>query len=302
MVFFWALVSGCASPVSQPLPSSDPPTSTPSPSPARTITPPPSRTPTFSFVFTGLTLSPDQIQTSILLALEGDPGCELPCWWGITPGQTPQEQALSLLTQIGFTPYFDAQRSLYTAVRLLSGPYEGLSIRYDIHLKHQVVGDIYVSGEGYGHRNAFYQVWKSISPVSIVEDFGTPSRVWIETYSSSGVCEGGSACTVRPYFLWLFYDEQGFLIIYSGIVDFEPTFTFCPTFDDTGNLDGSIKIYLKSLDDSTPLENFTGYTPARLEIPEDFTAATGRSLEEFSALYAQASQPICFRTSRDMWP
>jgi hypothetical protein len=292
-----SLILGCNAAVKLPVVPTGSLSSSPTLSFTSTFTPQSTSTITLK---SSPTLSAEQIQTNILAALDANGGCKFPCWLGITPGQTPRDSALTLLEQIGFTSVLDTIGDWYYDKVWYLGASEGNSIGYEIHLQDQIVSFIHVKGEGYSNHILFYRIWKSVSPNSIITKYGTPTRVWVESYFSS--CEGGGSCTTTPYNLWVFYDEQGFLIIYSGLVDFKSTYTFCPTFSEDGNLGGRIEIYLKSLQDPKPLEDFTGFPPDMLKNPKDLFAITGMSLDKFSALYMQTNQTFCFSTPRDIWP
>ena len=65
------------------------PTKTPSPTVAQSWTPPPK-------------LSQEEANELLLELYETNGGCEMPCWWGIVPGETPWETALELLLPIGW--------------------------------------------------------------------------------------------------------------------------------------------------------------------------------------------------------
>ncbi len=71
------------SPTTTPRPTANPrPPRTPSPTPTQTPTATPLPFPT---------LEPEEMQAFIAEMLAANGGCELPCWWGITPGVTPWE-------------------------------------------------------------------------------------------------------------------------------------------------------------------------------------------------------------------
>jgi hypothetical protein len=300
LVSLW-LISGCdaisRSVVVSTVPLSSSPTLTFTPTFALQSTS--TSTPTISPVLVS-SFTAEQIQTNILASIDGNGGCKFPCWLGITPGQTNRDKALTQLEQIGFSPVLDPKRGWYYDKVWYSDPIEGNSIGYEIHLQDQIVSYIHVKGEGYSNLTLFHRIWKSVSPDSIITKYGTPSRVWIESYFSS--CEGSGLCNTTPYNLWLFFDKQGFLIIYSGLVDLKSIYTFCPTFSEAGNLGGRIEFYSKSIGDTKPLEDFTGLSPVKLTNPKDLDSITGMSLVEFATHYEQPNQPFCFSTPRNIWP
>jgi hypothetical protein len=92
-------------------PASDTPTSISSPKPptltappaSPSVTPRPATVPTSSqptpkplIIFTP-TLSADAAQELLISRLRDNGDCQLPCWWGITPGQTDLPRAFSIL-------------------------------------------------------------------------------------------------------------------------------------------------------------------------------------------------------------
>ena len=61
---------------------------------------PPTRTPL-------PTLLPDEAEALVLDLLETNGGCQLPCWWGIMPGETTWEQASHFLTTFMRDIYYE---------------------------------------------------------------------------------------------------------------------------------------------------------------------------------------------------
>ncbi len=51
----------------------------------------------------GAKLPPDEVEKKIMSLYSNNGGCELPCWWGITPGKTTGAESLSLLAPFGDT-------------------------------------------------------------------------------------------------------------------------------------------------------------------------------------------------------
>ena len=301
VLFGLSLISGCSVRSSLPIVPTVSLASSPTLFFAPTFTPQPTSTPTQTFTPTPeTTFTEEQIQANIIAALDANGDCKFPCWWGINPGQTPQEKAFTLLEQIGFLPIRDTVGGWYYNFLLFSGADQHNSIDYEIHLQDKIVSFIFVRGQGYNNHASFLRIWNSVSPEKIITNYGTPSRVWVEL--KTGGCEGNAPCATTPYELWLFYDEQGFLIQYTGSVDNKSSYTFCPTFSETGNLGGSIQIYLKSSQDPRPLESFTGYPPEILNNIKDIAGVTGMSLDGFSAHIIQTNQPFCFSTPLNTWP
>lgn len=70
-----------------------------SPKPTRTVSPPTADLPTHTIAATA-TLTPQQILDEIRHLFDENGGCALPCWWGIEPGKTTWEEALTILSPL----------------------------------------------------------------------------------------------------------------------------------------------------------------------------------------------------------
>jgi hypothetical protein len=133
----------------------------------------------------------------------------------------------------------------------------------------------------------------------IISNYGIPTRVWVQ--SIKNVHEGEPGPTM-PYNLWVFYDQLGFLIRYSGQVIYQDMYVMCPTFQDGGNLEPSIDLFMTSPKTHVSLEDLTDYEniPKSQIIP--LGEATELTLEEFTALLSQDEHTPCFETPKDKWP
>lgn len=185
-------------------------TSLPSPhpsltnTPTQTVTPSPEPRP-----------FPDQGELSdkdfVLHLLETNGGCELPCWWGIVPGETKWEDAERFLSNFSLKieklwdetkvsidgqPYQDRGFFVY----LDSGEPE--SNRFRLQTKDNLVTSIRVSSPLTKYR--FYLE-------NLLNIQGVPSKVFILT--NSNVMEPPT-----PFHLILYYQEQRFLAVYTILV------------------------------------------------------------------------------------
>ena len=65
----------------------------------RTVTPTVEFPPTYSFTPV-YTLAPVELQKTLTFMIYQNGGCKLPCWWGITPGQTKYEDMIRVLSPL----------------------------------------------------------------------------------------------------------------------------------------------------------------------------------------------------------
>ena len=261
-------------------------------------------TPTFTITSTQLptvapTLTKAEREAKILKVLENGGNCRLPCWWGITPGKTTWQEAQQNFASIGLKT---------TSVNQAGGVTGHGTERFDIgHLdvinsqefyeSDGVIQTIVVNSDGIYNPSLFRMVWTRFSPEQIILDNGVPSRVWVLSYKH--VAEGQPG-TSMPYFLWLFYDESGFLIIYRGELRYAQRYEFCPTFSgEKANLGTGLALYAHTPDNPEPLEKLSSYS---IESVLPIDQAAGISVKEFYNLITQTEKPACFDTPRDIWP
>lgn len=304
LVSLLILVGGCVAPTEPPLALSSAvftatPTATstqlatPTPSPTSTTlptsTPVPTRTPTPTPL---PTLPADQAQALMLDLFRNNAGCRLPCWWGITPGQTPWETA---------------QRFLAT---FASGIAQGSSAEHHFNTVYLIVPtEIYPHVvEFYPVLTQDYDVIDGIVEVIEVEPglvpnydlseflkaYGSPTEVWLRTYNQAR--EGDLQFDVV-----LFYPQQGILARYATQAQVVGSrIRGCPqqkpaailalwspervlTFSEATSQTGDIRN-----------EEWWPYRP----LPE----ATGMDEATFYQTFQRSNNSTCLETPADLWP
>jgi len=186
-------------------------------------------------------------------------GCELPCWWGITPGESDWQEAMDQLPRLNFQFWFPEEL-----------------VKYDIHLvltkEEGLVKTIAVSGQCF-ECDRFAQDWERYSLDQVLSRYGVASRVRIAL-----------ALPVEPggpiyYLLYIFYDDLGIGIIYMGpAIEQGELLRTCFSFD-------YITLLLQQSESSMPLEQTINPDEWSFAVPlED---ATGMSLEGFYETFRQ---------------
>ncbi len=202
-------------------PTSIPPTQTSSATPG--LTPSPSSTPISTpSIEPTATETPYAIPTppgegatdQVLWLLETNNGCQLPCWWGMVPGQTEWETSEKLLSLFDENIYTASDSEFVFYVPLIPLPTrvfetdevqqfyrveDGIVVRIDTLVS---IGD---TPDGYLNQYTL---------PSFLSTYGQPSEVWLSTYSSAFENDD------LPFFVVMFYPEQGIVASYSdnGIV------------------------------------------------------------------------------------
>ena len=176
------------------------PTGTPTSSPSPTKTPTETPSPTWMVTQTPSpptstnvpTLVNDEAYPLLLELLRTNEGCQLPCWWGIIPGESTQEDARRIMMPLSGVAYFYSSSN--------SG---GIGINYpkndvsiDIYLEQNIYPDesaiemVYIStiasreiGEGVFEpvydENLYNKLLNSYTLPQILSVFGIPTEVLV---------------------------------------------------------------------------------------------------------------------------
>lgn len=243
-----------------------PPTSTPTP----TTTP----APTLSAIEEGEFLS---------ALLSGNAGCELPCWWGVTPGQTSIQAARDLFASQGIDDWTVSFDGTYVIIGLgypRNDGYHSHHVLVEFRLKRDIVQIVSVDGGNRGEefRPLFIRDWQLYSPLAMLNRYDLPTYIEFAPVENS------------PYYrLKLIYASLGVMISYivpfEHLNDEEVRVCF--------NLEVVDYIYMTLF---TPdAENSTPY-------PVDdsifWEVATGLNREAFRQMFSDNSTPPCVEVNR----
>ncbi len=223
-----ALMAGCGSPVEMTETATStqaPPTHTPTATMPPTTTTTPTLTPTVTLTLNPLTWTPlptlsrEESRAMVQELLETNRGCQLPCWWGITPGETDWQTAQQFLATF--------------ATRIEQVENTPLITRYSV--------EYHVPGWGYDEGYTEFSVRDgmvtsmSVNTVGtelsyqlhqVLSVYGKPTEIFLDydvKFESI------------TFYMALYYPEQGNMAIFSGpteSIKIEGTenvlFRFCP--------------------------------------------------------------------------
>lgn len=168
-------------------------TQTPVPSPTATL-------PKFPI------LSPDDAMFAVMEKYEslGDGSCELPCWWGITPGETSLSEARAILSPLGQEHLFlvgDFRKFDY--VFMVPPEIEPLlgAIEPSLWEANNIVAAI-------GLNSWWISPDFDYSLVGILKNFGQPDEIWVNLITDTQF--------VPHYEMELFFSTQGILFSSTG--------------------------------------------------------------------------------------
>jgi hypothetical protein len=268
------LVASCSAPdISTPgigasTPSLESPTSLPSPSISPTLTP-------------AATLTAGERQALVKELLQTNGGCELPCWWGVVPGQTDWQTVREQFIQYGGFIFQipHPERHFDYRVRNNFAPREEI-VRF-IHVE----GRVFVGATS----EQFAQDWRRYSLSQILMRFGEPSQVILQLAPPT---DGHAA-----YLLHLYYSQLGIGVGYFGLATFEnPVIQACPTFDSIVGID----LWLQAPEEEVALID-RALTPDEMDYFRPLEEATGISIEEFYNTFSVPESQVCLE-GPSTWP
>jgi hypothetical protein len=244
----FSFLGGCGS-GNQPTPSPIPITTKTSTVPSPTLAP--TFTPTISF--TPLpTLSPDEAYAHLRSLLNDTANCRLPCWLGITPGQSTLQDVLTLVrtfssvdskkeyveTVTGNETFADI-KILFpneNAIVEISPSYQMASNENRVSVAFvDTRADWYTDGQWGGYAFGYYaynQLLKPYTLSGILSGYGAPAQIFILGVFRADIIGSVSQTpdAMDRFEVHLLYPDQGILMIYEmpvkGLGD---NYLFCPS-------------------------------------------------------------------------
>lgn len=235
------------------------------------------------------TLTADKERSRVLDLLQNNAGCQLPCWWGFTPGKTLWQTAQAFFASLG-------KRTNESDFRSLPG-----TIIYTLKfgVSDQTNQD-YVSQHYIVRDGIIEMIWANTGDSQrymlpqLLTNYGQPTDIWLRTYRN--VREGE-----LPFFLVLFYPQQGIMAMYVDSAERQgEKVRKCP--QQTGSV-----LWLWSPDRKMTLEdiarNGVEFGPVE-DLPNyrRLEEATGISVGKFYETFKSVNNRTCIETAADLWP
>lgn len=231
--------------------------------------------------------SSEEVQSTISELLEDNGGCDLPCWWGVHPGETSWEDASNFLDSLNTEIYESGNPNevLLVETTVLTDATIKLDIEILLLIKRQIVD--YIKIREIDH--------PSFELASFLQDHGVPDEVWIHSFPSY-------MGDLIPFHLFLFYRDKGFyadfIILNEDEIEYKDNWiNACIT-------QGPELV----LGASNPTISFTQFSK---NVSEDWgdelhsivsvEDAMGITPKQFYEQYKSGEQK-CFKVDRYLWP
>ncbi|MFL7792921.1 MAG: hypothetical protein AB8I69_12330 [Anaerolineae bacterium] len=227
------------------------PTLTPHPTwtPRPTWTPIPAQTPTAT-PLPFPTLESDAMQAFIAEMLATNGGCELPCWWGITPGETRWDDMVQFFSERGVYVEEGGELDLQYQISWHGDrPVYDSMLEVTFHREGDWVQGVTVRNtrRSASSSDDFTTLWQRYALQPVLSRHGVPSQVYLNLTVGAPCIGGGN---FPDYAMWVMYVEQGIAIRYSGLALLDnEKWLVCPVF---GQL-RMIEIRLQAADAGTEL-------------------------------------------------
>jgi hypothetical protein len=266
------------------------------------------------------TLSLEEAHAYLLALLNDTMNCRLPCWLGITPGQSTSADAKALLESLSTI----ASKTIITDSGMgsvISIPYPNDNAVVEIDPNYNIsssnakvsVGFIvtranrYTDGQWGGYAfgyDAYNQLLKPYTLSGILSAYGQPTQIYIFGVLRSDTISSVSQTpdAMDRFFIHLVYPDQGILMEYEMRVEGRgDSYLFCPSKAlITGYLmmPGNAEGFYNTLH-SLKGDIWVSYPPdwVNAKTPEK---AFGMTIEEFYRLF-RSSPDSCLETPKSIW-
>jgi len=215
------------------------------------------------------TLTPVEVEQTLLQWLQHGENCLPPCFLGISKGQTQLEDAIKNVERFGVPlkhSIINGQEIYYSTIQIREVP----RIHLEFTVKDNYVDAIHARvGGDYPEKNK----WLAYSPEQILKKNGTPDRVEFFSNSNPGAQKDPG------YSLQIYYDNINLVILYYyALFDPSTSSMICPTTDQFKYFD----LWLGDPFDSSQSRG------------KPLQDVTGLSLDEFYKLLLEDSHSACF--------
>lgn len=229
------------------------------------------------------TLLSDEAEELVMRLLKDNAGCQLPCWWGVMPGETYWETAQSFLAS------FAAKIGQGEAVNYVKGGVQYELTSYGVHYK--LGGEVEDGLTNYDVTNGVVDlIWVTSRGTELsyqlhhlLTAYGQPERVLFEADTD-----------YRLFHLLLYYPDKGITALYEGKFDrLSETYRVCPQ-----GIGPELWLWSPGKVFTLTDDQFIG--PEIVNLMSPINEVTDLDLETFHLTYQKSDAP-CFETSREIW-
>lgn len=227
--------------------------------------------------------------------LDTNGGCDLPCVWGFTPGESTWADTIKIIERLVPTIHSSSSRGFEKEFAKYFSWMDVHSFNFYFAQDNGHISIVDIEATDIYGMTEFHQLWTAYSPQKILDKYGKPTNILLFTTVEYGDQGNGK----YGYMLWLDYSSSGFLLRYDGFVKNTEILQICPQITDGGQIieieviSAQTGIDAKSLD---PVLQDANTRPIR-----PFTEATGISYEELMDSAQNDQSSFCFTSPKSYW-
>ena len=269
----------------------------PDPSVLQTRTSVPSITKTPPTYTPGPTYSPAEEEAYWIEMISSKESCELPCWWGITPGKSPEHDLLVLYRPWGLNKWYPWPTSNVLEEQVYPlhvNQFNSLNLALTVYTQSGIVQRISILADNLEIFPDFAKAMRRYSLSNVLLRHGKPSRVLFL------IDRQIEANAPRVYYFWVFYDQLGTLVFYSGEgwTSIGYNIRICSSFEEVRY----IQFYLQSPESDIPLENIFSGGLGPMALDATIEKMTNLNLDDFYNEFVDENRKSCFETPYNIWP
>ena len=232
------------------------------------------------------TLPAAEVIPFVLQLLDGNNGCQLPCWWGATPGHTTWAEVSPLFELLNVEVFSTGQIFHHVRIpvpnRLAQSGF--LEIDYSVRRDDDVIQNIQIVTAA----SHTYSLERMLAA------HGKPSEIWLNTLPRSR--EG-----FLPFRLILIYQELGMAVQYVESKAMQEDSTIIGCFPEERQGSPIISLWIPDPDlKFDDILRFSYLDESQFYLPlED---ATELDTESFTEHFAAQDGDYCLETASELWP
>jgi hypothetical protein len=258
------------------------------------LTPRPTHTPRPPTVTPLPTVPPADVPEFVQNLFETNAGCQLPCWWGIVPGQTTWADAWNFLSTfadertVGGVGQQRAAHSITIPRPDGADSDEKPSEFWQVFIVSSSSGNVLMIRVGFGAER--YPL------PEVLAAFGPPDEVWIGT-TKIGISS-------HPFYVVVSWPSQGIIVQYLvSASQPEDLLIGCPQYMDEEPL--VPELWLMSPEEDDTFFEILGIFGFGREGARNFRPleeATGTDVETFYEIFKNPNNTECLTTPLNLWP
>jgi hypothetical protein len=256
------------------------------------------------------TLSAYERDAKIRELLETNGGCELPCWWGITPNKTSMPEALHFLTSLMVEIMQGRSKTIY------EGGKEHSSTNFEVYFE---IPNVSKRGRILFDVQDNVVIWISIFPPGtqyryqlhqLLSLLGIPEQIYISAWSSPKV---PALDEVPPAILVLDYSHIGVWAAYGYLPDrVGEIISICPQdfgkrtsiFEELlGNIGGRLELFDPTMEypRAISIEEYAKMVSGNRSVSK-LEDVTNMTTETFYNTFIDPNSKACLETPANLWP